>query len=210
MEEKENKIYTSAIKLFWKYWPKKVSIDDIIKEAEVWKWTFYKYFSNKENLYKIIIDNIFFEKDQEKIDKKFESLQFEEIIISHFLWYLYFTENNIFLKNLLLENKEYFFWEIDFDYIRKINHKMALEKLKYMKIDDSDRINLVENIYIFIKICLAKKDILSQEKYDDFCLNYANIFTFWYLQNKNFLKINLQDFRKDLSDLECEKNIYEI
>ena len=39
------------LKLFSKYWPKKVSIDSIIDEAKVWKWTFYKYFKNKTDFY---------------------------------------------------------------------------------------------------------------------------------------------------------------
>lgn len=201
MEEKEKKIYTSAIKLFWKYWPKKVSIDDIIKEAEVWKWTFYKYFSNKENLYKIIIDNIFenvWKRRVEDFEKILEN-SLEEFILSHYLWYLFFTEKNIFLKNIFLWNKEFYFWEVDFEYIRKMNHKMALENTNFIEwISDEDKIFFVESIYVFVKSCLFKKESFKEDDYEKFCLDYANIFTFWYLQNKKFLKIDLKEFRKKI------------
>lgn len=52
--------------LFWKFGYKRVSIEEICKEAGVSKMTFYKHFANKLELLKAIFDEIF-EEAREKI-----------------------------------------------------------------------------------------------------------------------------------------------
>lgn len=59
---KNNKKYQDTIKtakeLFWKYGIKRVSIEEICKEAGVSKMTFYKFFKNKTELAKTILENL--------------------------------------------------------------------------------------------------------------------------------------------------------
>ena len=56
---KYNDILTATQKLFFKYGIKKVTIEDICKDANVSKMTFYKFFPNKMELAKILLDKIF-------------------------------------------------------------------------------------------------------------------------------------------------------
>ncbi len=60
---KNNKKYLdltrTAKALFWKYGIRRVSIKEICDEAGVSKMTFYRYFTNKTELVKEIMDNIF-------------------------------------------------------------------------------------------------------------------------------------------------------
>ena len=50
---------TAAQKLFYRFGIKKVSIEEICKEAKVSKMTFYKYFPNKIALAKSVLDAVF-------------------------------------------------------------------------------------------------------------------------------------------------------
>lgn len=58
LNKKQSDILVSAKKLFWKYGYKKVSIEEICREAKVSKVTFYKFYPNKIELAKKIIDQI--------------------------------------------------------------------------------------------------------------------------------------------------------
>lgn len=55
---KAKQIVTKARSLFWKFGMKRVSIEEICREANVSKMTFYKYFKNKIELVKFILDQI--------------------------------------------------------------------------------------------------------------------------------------------------------
>lgn len=59
---KKNKKYISILKtakaLFWKHGIRRVTIEEICKEATVSKMTFYKFFPNKPDLAKTILDNL--------------------------------------------------------------------------------------------------------------------------------------------------------
>lgn len=52
-------ILKTAKELFWKYGVKRVSIQEICKEAKTSKMTFYKFFDNKIDLVKTILDLLF-------------------------------------------------------------------------------------------------------------------------------------------------------
>ena len=56
---KQNQIKKSALELFNQYGPSKVSIDEIANHANVSKVTIYKYFDNKNGLYREVIKMIF-------------------------------------------------------------------------------------------------------------------------------------------------------
>lgn len=55
---KRNQILSTGKDLFWKYGFRRVTIEEICKEAGVSKMTFYKFFSNKSDLVKILMDDI--------------------------------------------------------------------------------------------------------------------------------------------------------
>ncbi|MBX2840814.1 MAG: TetR/AcrR family transcriptional regulator [Flammeovirgaceae bacterium] len=52
------KVVESAKTLFWKFGIKKVTVEDICEEAGISKMTFYRNFSNKQELAKIVIQNL--------------------------------------------------------------------------------------------------------------------------------------------------------
>jgi AcrR family transcriptional regulator len=56
--QKLQQIITTAKSLFWKFGIKRVSIEEICREANVSKMTFYKHFNNKVDLVKFLIDQL--------------------------------------------------------------------------------------------------------------------------------------------------------
>lgn len=56
--KKYNSILKTAKTLFWKHGIRRVTIEEICKEASVSKMTFYKFFPNKTDLAKTILDNL--------------------------------------------------------------------------------------------------------------------------------------------------------
>ena len=76
MESSNNKhdaILITARKLFWKFGFKKVSIEEICREAEVSKMTFYKFFPNKLEVARKVFDN-----EAEKGMMEFKSIMREK------------------------------------------------------------------------------------------------------------------------------------
>jgi len=55
---KREQILKTGKELFWKYGFRRVTIEEICKEASVSKMTYYKFFSNKMDLVKTIMDDI--------------------------------------------------------------------------------------------------------------------------------------------------------
>ena len=58
---KEKQILITAKELFWKHGIKRVTVEEICSLASVSKMTFYKHFSNKNDLVKHILDNLYAE-----------------------------------------------------------------------------------------------------------------------------------------------------
>lgn len=56
---KQKQILSKGKELFWKYGFKRVTTEEICREAKVSKMTFYKYFPNKSKLAEAILDRIF-------------------------------------------------------------------------------------------------------------------------------------------------------
>jgi AcrR family transcriptional regulator len=56
--KKHQDILTTGKDLFWRYGLKRVTIEEICREAKVSKMTFYKFFPNKIELAKTILDNL--------------------------------------------------------------------------------------------------------------------------------------------------------
>ena len=56
--QKQLKLVNKARELFWKFGMRRVSIEEICREADVSKMTYYKYYPNKTELVKCILDQI--------------------------------------------------------------------------------------------------------------------------------------------------------
>lgn len=56
---KYEQLIETARKLFWYHGIRKISIEEICRESNVSKMTFYKYFKNRNDLVKVILDILF-------------------------------------------------------------------------------------------------------------------------------------------------------
>lgn len=123
---KQNHIKKSALELFDKYGPSKVSIDEIASHANVSKVTIYKYFDSKDGLYREIIKMIFDEHIkavQQVINDDLPFFQKLKIIIatkSNSLCYM----KGEFLQELIKSDRE-----IE-EYIEK-NYKNKIKELMF-------------------------------------------------------------------------------
>ncbi len=52
-------ILEAARRLYWKYGIKKVSVEEICREAQVSKMTFYRFFPNKIEVAKVVLEQVF-------------------------------------------------------------------------------------------------------------------------------------------------------
>ncbi len=71
---KTDQILQAAKKLFWKHGIRKISVDEICREAGVSRMTFYRLFKNKIELVKVVINGIF-----EKTEKDYKAIMAREI-----------------------------------------------------------------------------------------------------------------------------------
>jgi AcrR family transcriptional regulator len=77
---KYSDIVETARKLFWKHGISRVSIEEICREANVSKMTFYRFFPNKTELGRKIIDDIIDESIQKYSELMQQDVSFEEKI----------------------------------------------------------------------------------------------------------------------------------
>ena len=59
LDQKRDKIFTAAQTLFFKHGVRRVSIEEICREADVSKMTFYKHFKDKNDLIRAILHRLF-------------------------------------------------------------------------------------------------------------------------------------------------------
>ena len=71
---KAKQIIITAQSLFWKYGMRRVSIEEICRESNVSKMTFYKFFTNKIDLVKYILNKI-----EEESTKEYKSIMSQDI-----------------------------------------------------------------------------------------------------------------------------------
>lgn len=100
---KEQQIIEAARKLFGKYGFKKVTMDEIAREANVTKKTVYTYFSSKEELFKYFIDEEL--KNMKKIIEEVEAKNedFYETVHQAIYQLLKYKNKRKFLKNAISE-----------------------------------------------------------------------------------------------------------
>jgi AcrR family transcriptional regulator len=71
---KTDQILRAAKKLFWKHGIRRVSVDEICREAGVSRMTFYRLFKNKVELVKVVINRIF-----DKAEKDYKAIMSRDI-----------------------------------------------------------------------------------------------------------------------------------
>jgi len=123
-KDKRKKILQAGLYLFWKFWFKKISIDQIVERAWIAKWTFYLYFKNKESLYEDIVLKCI-SGWQEKMKELFLKIPdpAERIFVKMIKSIIFLKRNNLIL-NLTIWNENYFSQKITPSFLNKIHYKM--------------------------------------------------------------------------------------
>lgn len=114
---KKEQIINSARKLFSKYGFKKVSMDEIAKEANVTKKTVYTYFESKEELLKYFIQEEIL--NMKKIVENIEKQKID-----------FFESVHQVIYNLLKYKHQEEFLKIIFEEMKSLNNKTLIENLK--------------------------------------------------------------------------------
>lgn len=163
---KQNHIKKSALELFNKYGPSKVSIDEIANHANVSKVTIYKYFDNKTGLYREIIKMIFDEHIkavQRVISDNLPFFQKLKIIIATKSNSLYYLKGE-FLQELIKSDHEIK------EHIEK-NYKNKIKELMFVFYDQGKHEGYIDKnlsneiIYLYIdifRIGLKEKSLDSE------------------------------------------------
>jgi len=166
-------IYNSGVKLFWKFWVKRVSIDMIVKDAWVAKGTFYLYFKNKEKLYEKIIDDILDEGKVVMIYLEKNISDVKERFLIHMIWGLEFFKNNQIVINLIRHNEDFFIWKINHDFLYS-NHIELMKILLWNDINNQEFINIIANVkWFFINVLNHQSCFTSEKEYKNFILTLA-------------------------------------
>lgn len=76
--QKYQDILQTAHNLFWKFGIRRVSIEELCKEAGVSKMTFYKFFNNKIEIAKKVLTNIWEEAEAKYTELMAQDIPFEE------------------------------------------------------------------------------------------------------------------------------------
>lgn len=78
--EKYNAIIKTSHDLFWKFGIRRVTIEEICREAAVSKMTFYRFFSNKAEVAKAVVKNLFDEMQNDYRNLMDQNIPFEDKI----------------------------------------------------------------------------------------------------------------------------------
>lgn len=175
IKSKQELIYKSWVKLFWKFWVKRVSIDMVVKEAWIAKWTFYLYYKNKEELYEQIIDDILmdWEKFMWNLVKNHKDVK--ERFYIYMIWSIGFFQKNIIVINLIQWNTDYYIGKINDDYLQK-KHIEFMKLLLWNEFKDENFIEFVANVKgFFANIINHKSCFKSNNEFEDFIMNFAAV-----------------------------------
>lgn len=193
MEEKEKLLLDAWIKLFWNYWVKKTSIDEIAKEAWVGKGTFYLYFKNKEDLYKRIIDSNFeyARKGMQDLFDRFPEI--EERLVNYLVGSIFYFKKNDIIRNMVLGEQNYYIWNINIKYLEQWYMEMLDILLKDLDKKYLEKIDfLAKLMWNFKQVLLLEWKCLKTEKeFDEFILDYAKVLVNWFFSDYNKIAENL-------------------
>ncbi len=178
-KSKNELIYNSWVKLFWKFWAKRVSIDMIVKEAQVAKGTFYLYFKNKEELYNQIIEDTLTQWREFMSYLRDSINDVRERFFKHMICFLWFFEKNDIIKNIVSWNKDYHIWAINPEYLFS-KHLEILKILFWDDFDDKEKILVISKIkWFYIEVLNMKKHFFNKNEYEQFILDLAAVLTTW-------------------------------
>ncbi len=197
--DKKELIFNAGKKLFEQYGYKKVSIDEITQKANVAKGTFYLYFSNKDDLYTQILLQY-----REYWDKHMKTLSTEETnlqirLYKKFIWGLVFMSKNNIMKELLLDNPNYYSPTITKEVLMWANYTM-METLLW---DDIKKLRKEISLDIFAQIHC-------------FMLSMINLPNFGTKEFWNFADATIKSLTKGMmekcecSDIKIDKILKEI
>ena len=196
MQTKKDLIVKAWIKLFWKFWPRRTSVDQIVSEAKVAKWTFYLYFKNKEELYESIIDSYFsyWEKKGLELIKAYPDLK--ERILARLTLSLKFFERKDIIRNIIFWNEDFFIWKVDKDYLESLN----LRLLKSIFWDDNniDRKLFSKISCFYLNLLNIKDKFENDEDFENFTIEFAWIIVNWLFSD---YKNMISDFEKDKMEI---------
>ncbi|OQX98966.1 MAG: hypothetical protein B6I20_10440 [Bacteroidetes bacterium 4572_117] len=150
--DKYHDIIKTGKRLFWKYGIKRVTIEEICKDASVSKMTFYKFFTNKIELAKTILDIVY----------KESLTEFDQLIHSN----ISFTEKIKELFIMKLEGTK----DISIEFITDIYKKPDLGMQEYMENQRKDSLAIFVD---FLKDSQKKGQIRKEIKIE-FILHYLN------------------------------------
>lgn len=173
---KYEQIIETAKKLFTKYGYKRVSMDEIAKEANVTKKTIYSYFSSKEDLLKYFITEEI--KKMKEIVEKTENpkLPYFENVHNVICKLLTYKKESDFLK-IIEEESEIFSNPIVINSLKQIDEeikqyiKKRLQELidkKYIEVDDLAITSfLIYKMYIALMLEWPEENIEEQKIADN-------------------------------------------
>jgi len=152
VSKKCRKIIETAKQLFWKHGIRRVSIEEICKEAGVSKMTFYNYFSNKSAVAKSIFNELM----EESVN------QFNEITTSNYPF-----PNKV---SMLIELKLNSTKNISIEFIRDIYQSPTLGLMGYMEAQQE------KNLQLFVDFLKkAQKDgCIRRDVKIEFIMAYLN------------------------------------
>ncbi len=186
--DKEKKILEAWIFLFWKFWFKKVSIDQIVKKAWIAKWTFYLYFKNKDELYEKIIFWIC-ERWNEKMKFLAKSIKDpKERIFIKMIKSIIFFRNNKLLFNLATWNELFYSKNINMKFVEKTHDEMISSLITSEEIDwlSVDLKELTWVFHFFSFVIFIEKFTKSEEEFLNFVETMWEIFIKWIFSESDF------------------------
>ena len=177
MEAKKKLIMDAWIKLFWKNWPRKTSVDQIVNEAWIAKGTFYLYFKNKEELYEAIINKTFSDW-KEKLEILINDIPgLRERIIQKMILSLKFFEKDDIMRNILFWNTDYDFWYINKKYIENLHIQILKPLFKNNK--ELDYNLILKIMWFYVNVINIKPQFINDEEYNNFVLEFAWVIVNW-------------------------------
>lgn len=190
IKNKQDLLYNSGVKLFWKHWVKRVSIDMIVQEANVAKGTFYLYYKNKEELYEHIMDDILECWTNYMQELVITVPDIKERFYLHMIGSLGFFQKNNIIKNLINGNTDYYIWKINDEYLNN-KHIEFMKLLLWNEFNDEEFVEFVANTKWFFANIINHKNCFKNEiEFEKFVMNFAAVIVNWLFSDYESIKSN--------------------
>jgi len=154
------KIIAYAKKIFFIRGFHKVSVDELCKNLNIGKATFYKHFKNREHLVEVVTGHVWREIEPKIWENLNSSKSITEIFITHFtiqLDILNSTLSTVFLADMQIHMPE--IWNIYYETFRKKETAAIIELLKRGQKEGTIRTDIDSEI--IVKISHAMMDLMA-------------------------------------------------